>query len=578
MNSERSSFIGGRSRRDFLAQASAAAFSTCGLVQYGWTQDPRPFVIAQTSFGKIRGTVNRGIKVFKGIPYGATTEGVNRFMPAVDPVSWTGVRDALEYGHSCPQGNPSPRPQAAATVKAVIAPSRNDAVAAKPAGGPSIFPALGVPGDKNPGQGEDCLVLNLWTPALNDGQKRPVMLWLHGGGFRGGSGSNPGWDGTNLCLRGDVVVLTINHRLSAMGFANFSEFSPDFAASGQVGMLDIVHALKWVRTNIAQFGGDPDRVMIFGQSGGGRKVETLLAMPSAKGLFHRGAIESGIAIRIVDRDVATRNAEALLGRLGISKSNVRKLQQLPVDQILIAAAAVDRDLGDADLDTMGFSPSVDGKIIPQHPFYPSASPVSADVPVLIGSTRTEYTGLTTDSALWHLDEEGLRTRIQQLLGDGAEAMIDLYRKQSPGVTPSDIFFLIESDYRYGAKTMKIAERRAALGKGPVYLYYFTWETPVQGGQLKSPHNIEWPFAFDNAKICANLTGGGPEAMALADKVSDAWIAFARTGDPNTPKLPRWPLYTGANRATMVINNTSKVIDDPLREKRIAMFHALDSAL
>jgi para-nitrobenzyl esterase len=224
---------------------------------------------------------------------------------------------------------------------------------------------------------------------------------------------------------------------------------------------------------------------------------------------------------------------------------------------------------------MGFAPTVDGKILPQHPFYPMASSISADVPVLIGNTRTEYTGLTTETALWHLDDAGLRMQIKELLGDRAETMIDLYRKYSPDATPSDIFFLIESDYRYGAKTLKIAERRAALGNGPVYLYYFTWETPVQGGQLKSPHNIEWPFAFDNIKICSNLTGGGTEAMALADKVSDAWIAFARTGNPNTPKWPHWPAYNVKDRATMVIDNVSKVAKDPLREKRIAMFRALN---
>ena len=198
--------------------------------------------------------------------------------------------------------------------------------------GPSIYKALGVPGDKPTGEGEDCLVLNVWTPAINDGGKRPVMLWLHGGGFRGGSGSNPGWDGTNLCLRGDVVVITINHRLNVMGFANLSAFNSDFAASGQAGMLDIVHALKWVQNNISQFGGDPNRVMIFGQSGGGRKCETLLAMPSAKGLFHRAVIESGVAIKVVDRDQACRNAEMLLSKLGISKADVHQIQKLPVEK------------------------------------------------------------------------------------------------------------------------------------------------------------------------------------------------------------------------------------------------------
>ena len=232
-------------------------------------------------------------------------------------------------------------------------------------------------------------------------------------------------------------------------------------------------------------------------------------------------------------------------------------------------------MGKVDQSVSGFTPTVDGTILPQHPFHPTASPVSADVPVIIGCTRTEWTGLTTEAALWHLDEDGMQARVKELLGDGSEEMVSLYRKDNPDATPSDIFFLITSDYRYGAPSMKVAERRAALGRGPVYLYYFTWETPVQGGQLKSPHNMEIPFAFDNVQISAPLTGGGPEAMSLAEKVSGAWIAFARTGNPNTPKLPHWPVFTAKDRATMIIDNVCKVMSDPLRERRIAMFRTLN---
>jgi para-nitrobenzyl esterase len=224
----------------------------------------------------------------------------------------------------------------------------------------------------------------------------------------------------------------------------------------------------------------------------------------------------------------------------------------------------------------GFAPTVDGKILPEHPFHPTASPLSADVPVMIGCTRTEMTLFSlNDASAFLLDDAGLRMRVKDLLGDEAQPMIDLYRKLTPGATPSDLFFLIASDYRYGAPTMKIAERRAALAKGPVYLYYFTWETPVQGGRLKSPHTMEIPFAFDNVKIASRFTGGGADAMALADKVSDAWIAFARTGNPNTPKLPRWPAFNIKDRSTMVINNTSKVVSDPLSEKRVAMYRAMN---
>ncbi|MBV8843492.1 MAG: carboxylesterase/lipase family protein [Bryobacterales bacterium] len=531
-------------RRDFLRQTSLSAVCLSALRG----QDAK-FVVADTTFGKIRAIDNAGIKTFKGIPYAATTAGQNRFMPPADPAKWTGVRDALEFGHSAPQRDPS----------------------VAPAGG-----GLGVAAQNLPAEGEDCLVLNVWTPALNDNRKRPVMFWCHGGGFATGSGSSPDTDGTNLARRGDVVVVTINHRLNVLGFANLSEFSRDFASSGDNGMLDIVHALRWVRANIGHFGGDPNTVMIFGQSGGGRKVETLLAMPSAKGLFHRATIESGAALQVAGRDVAMRNAEQLLAKLGIAKSDVRHLQKLPVEKIMAAYFAVVRDQPGIDQTVSGFVPSVDGKILPQHPFQPAASSVSAEVPIMIGNTRTEMTLFSANDAdAFRLNDDGLQTRVRGLLGANAPEMIALYRKLNPSATPSDIYFLIASDYRYGAPTVKIAERRAALGKGPVFLYYFKWETPVQGGRLKSPHTMEIPFAFDNVKISARLTGGGPEAMALADKLSDTWIAFARTGDPNNAKIPHWPAFTSTERATMVMDNTCEVVKDPLREQRIAMFRAMN---
>jgi para-nitrobenzyl esterase len=539
-------------RRDFLKHISALGISGSVLWQ-GLNAQEEAFVVAETAFGKIRGVDHNGIKIFKGIPYGASTTGANRFMPPAEPGDWSGVRDALAYRHSAPQRDPAAPPP--------------------PPG------ALTISGEKLPSEGEDCLVLNIWTPAVgpagSSDRKRPVMFWCHGGGFANGSGSSPDNDGTNLARRGDVVVVTVNHRLNVLGFANLSEFSSDFSASGDAGMLDIVQALKWVRANISQFGGDPNTVTIFGQSGGGRKVETLLAMPSAKGLFHRAIIESGAAVKVVDREVAVRNAQQLLAKLGVDKNNVRELQKLPVEKIMAAYFAVVKDNPNVDPSLGGFSPTVDGKILPQHPFYPNASPVSADVPVMIGCTRTEMTLFSlNDPAAFSLNDADMRGRIKELLGDNAPGMIDLYRKFNPGASPSDIYFLIASDCRYGAPTMIAAQRRAALGKAPVYLYYFTWETPVQGGRLKSPHTMEIPFAFDNVKISSRMTGGGPEAMALADRVSDAWIAFARTGDPNTPKLPHWPAFDARDRATMVINNVSKVVNDPLREQRIAMFRAL----
>jgi para-nitrobenzyl esterase len=537
------------SRRDFLKHISALAASGAVLLPDLSAQETK-YVVAETGFGKIRGVENNGIRIFKGILYGADTSGKNRFMPPAEPADWSGVRDALEYGRSAPQRDPD----------------------APPSGG------LSVSGRDLPAEGEDCLVLNIWTPAAGASgdvnRKRPVMVWCHGGGFATGSGSSPDTDGTNLAKRGDVVVVSLNHRLNVLGFAELGGFNPDFEASGDAGMLDIVQALKWVRANISKFGGDPNTVTIFGQSGGGRKVEALLAMPSAKGLFHRAIVESGAAVKVVDRDVAVRDAEQLLAKLGIDKKNVRALQQLPVEKIMAAYFAVVKDNPNVDPSFGGFSPAVDGKLLPQHPFIPSASPVSAGVPMMIGNTRTEMTLFSlSDPPAFSLSDADMRTRVKEIVGDRAPVMIDLYQKLNPGASPSDIYFLIGSDYRYGAPTMLAAQRRAALGKAPVYLYYFTWETPVQGGRLKSPHTMEIPFAFDNVKISARMTGGGEEAMALADKVSDAWIAFARSGDPNTPKLPHWPAYDSKDRATMVINNVSKVVSDPLREQRIAMFQA-----
>src|SRR6266851_2750717 len=433
-------------RRDFLKHISALAISG-GVFLHDLSAQDVKFVIAETSSGKIRGVDNNGIKTFKAIPYGASTAGSNRFMPPAEPADWSDVRDALEYGHSAPQRDPAAPPP--------------------PAG------ALTISGENLPAEGEDCLVLNVWTPAVDpageSGRKRPVMLWCHGGGFATGSGSSPDNDGTNLARRGDVVVVTINHRLNVLGFANLSQFSDDFAASGDAGMMDIVQSLKWVRANISQLGGDPNTVTIFGQSGGGRKVETLLAMPSAKGLFHRAIIESGAAVKVVDRDVAVRNSEQLLAELGVDKTNVRALQKLPVEKIMAAYFAVMKENAGVDQSLVGFSPSVEEKILPQHPFYPNASPVSADVPVMIGCTRTEMTLFSlNDPSAFSLDDVGMRKRLNDLLGSHAPTMIDLYRKLNPAASPSDIYFLIASDDRYGVPTMIAAQRRAALGKAPVY--------------------------------------------------------------------------------------------------------------
>jgi para-nitrobenzyl esterase len=541
-----------------LTQGSLlAALGGSGLIRataWGQTASQAPtalrFVEAQTGFGRIRGVDVGGIKTFKGIPYGASSAGRNRFMPPKDPPVWTGVRDTLAYGPSAPQREPGVQ---AATGEFSVA-------------------AAGLPRES-----EDCLVLNVWTPGLSGAGKRPVMVWCHGGGFSSGSGSSPGTDGTNLAKRGDVVVVSINHRLNVLGFTYLGDLGAgasgdaELGSSGAAGMLDVVHALKWVRANIANFGGDPSNVTVFGQSGGGRKVAALLAMPAAKGLFHRAIIESGATIKLVPREQGAHVARELAATLGMSAPTLSDLQAVPLDRLMGAYFETVRRMN-VDQMTMGFSPVVDGTAIPDHPFHPTASTVSADVPLIVGSTRTELT-LQTDAAAFSLDEAGLLARIGSLVGDASDGIIEIYRKANPGATPSDLYFLIASDHRYSAPVMKIAERRAALGQGSVYLYYFRWESPYEGGRFKSPHTIEIPFVFDNIES-SRLTADAPGAAALVDKVSDAWIAFARTGDPNTPKVPRWPAFEAVHRPTMVFDNTSRVVNDPIREQRIAMFAAL----
>lgn len=285
-------------------------------------------------------------------------------------------------------------------------------------------------------------------------------------------------------------------------------------------------------------------------------------------------IESGATIKLVEPEQAARVARELAAQLGLRNPSLRDLQAVPLERMMSAYFAAVRSMN-VDQMTMGFSPTVDGAVIPRHPFHPTASDVSADVPLVIGSTRTELT-LQTDAAAFSLDDPAMRGRVHALVGSATDRIVDLYRKANPSASPSEIYFLIASDHRYGAPAMKIAERRAALGKGPVYLYYFRWETPLENGRLKSPHTIEIPFVFHNVEA-SRLTAGATGAPALADKVSDAWIAFARSGDPNTAGLPRWPAFAASERATMVFDNASYVQNDPLREQRLALFAALDLA-
>jgi len=502
--------------------------------------------VAETTAGKVRGATVDGIHVFKGIPYGASTAGANRFMPPQKPASWPGIRDALHLGPMAPQ-NPN-----------VWSPALQ-ALWPKPIGG-----------DPEPNS-EDCLVLNVWTPGIADGRKRPVMVWIHGGGFN--FGSDGPYPGLNLAKFGDVVVVGINHRLNIFGYLYLGQIGgAKYAASGNAGMLDIVASLEWVRDNIKAFGGDPGNVTIFGQSGGAAKVTTLMAMPAAKGLFHRAIAQSDYSggIKAMPAADATKLAQAIMAELGLKPEEADMLQQLPAERLIAAMNATKA--------TTLLAPVLDGGALPRDPFDPDAPEVSANVPLLIGTTATETTSLLLMTGggtdMFDLDEAGLKARIValgHLEPAAADQLIALYRAGYPKASPARIFFLITSDKIFRAPTITIAERKAAQGKAPAYLYLWKWETPVLDGKFGAPHTIELPFIFHDVDNKTNSdTGSSPARYKLQDQAAGAWVAFARTGNPNHKGLPHWPAYDVKTRATMIFDTPCKVENDPGKDGRLAM--------
>ena len=501
--------------------------------------------VVETASGRIAGVTSGGVHVFKGIPYGASTAGANRFMPPRKPAPWTGVRETTAYAGRSPQAPASAQRPELATVWGPV----------------DTLPV-----------GEDCLTLHVWTPAL-DTSKRPVMVWLHGGAFSYGSANSPRYDSTNLARRNDVVVVAVNHRLNIFGHLDLSGVGDDrFAQSGNVGILDLVAALEWVREHAERFGGDPCNVTIFGQSGGGGKVSVLLTMPSAKGLFHKAIVQSGASVRFAERERTTRLTDAVLKHLGLGLLQLDALQALPLAQLQQAVEPAQKTLPRPVhllLDRYNFGPVIDGHVLPAHPFDPGAPALSDDVPIMIGGTKDESSiFLAPDEAVWNrtVTEEELRKRIAAVAGGAADELLAYYKRRDPAAGASDRLITALTASNFAVRSVLLAERKAARAKAPVWMYSFDWETPAFGGRLKSPHSMDVPFVFDTLHVIGDAHRK-PRAQALADKVSQTWATFARTGDPNSDAIPAWPTYAGGRRATMIFDDECRIVDDPDGEVR-----------
>lgn len=487
----------------------------------GAARSAPPDPAATTTSGLVTGVIDGGVAVFRGVPYGADT-GSRRFRPPVRPAPWRGPRPCVDHGPASPQRGTEPN------------------------------------------QSEDCLRLNVWTPGADAG-RRPVVVYIHGGAYSTGSGSSPLTDGTRLAAKGDVVVVTVNHRLGPLGYVSLARLAPGFEDSGNLGQLDLVLALEWVRDNIAAFGGDPGCVTVVGQSGGGAKIATLMAMPAAAGLFHRAVTMSGQQVTASGPLNATRRAGVWLEALGLTPDRIGAVRTMPVERLIEAAGATDPILGGA----LYFGPVLDGRSLTRHPFWPDAPPQSAHIPMIIGNTREETLAfLGNDPANAGLTWETLPGRLtpsQMRIDVAPEAVVAWYRREHPELTPDQVLIRATTAARSWRAAVIEAEMRAAAGT-PAWVYQLDWPARLPNGRTGAFHTSDIPLMLDNVQ--AEGSGAvGPQAQGMADVMSDALLAFARTGDPNHAGLPRWMPYSPARRATMIMDLPPRLENDPRGDER-----------
>ncbi|MDG2088326.1 MAG: carboxylesterase family protein [Arenicellaceae bacterium] len=492
---------------------------------------------AQTRYGSVRGRLKNGVYQFFGIPYGASTGGKNRFMPPREHAIWRGVRDCFQYGN-----------------RALMQPGRGE-----PA---SVVRALNPQGE----QSEDCLNLNVYTGGL-DSRARPVMVWLHGGGFSAGSANYLLYEGTNLAKKEDVVVVGVNHRLNVHGFLSLADMGGEkWAQSTNLGMQDQVAALRWVRDNIENFGGDPGRVTIFGQSGGGDKTTTLMAMPSAQGLFHRAIAQSGTRLRGILASDANLAAERFLRKLEINKNQLDRLQRMPVQSIQ------DAYYSEPGIQDLGSGPVIDGIIIPRHPWDPTAPSHSANVPLMMGSTETENGWIGPPP--YDLSDDDLLDRLMSRLTggdvDSGRMLLELYKRRHPNKRNQMLWLTAESDNtrRWNAQTL--GRLKYEQGTAPSFLYFFDWHSPVHNNRMGAYHTLDIPFVLYNLDVGASMTGAAQSRYQLGHVMSAAWAAFARTGNPNHSDMPTWPAFDPDDYPTMIFGEEVSVMEDPNREERLAL--------